>query len=85
MRKIAEELGRSPSTISREIGRNHWRQKYRVTDAEERAWQQALRPKPCLLAANKSLRIIVAKKLADHWSPQQVSGWLKVEYPMTGR
>ena len=80
MRKIAEELGRSPSTISREIGRNHGRQKYRATDAEERAWQQALRPKPCLLAANKSLRIVVAKKLADHWSPQQVSGWLKVEY-----
>ena len=80
MRKIAEELGRSPSTISREIGRNHGRQKYRATDAEERAWQQALRPKPCLLAANKSLRIVVAKKLADHWSLQQVSGWLKVEY-----
>ena len=59
---------------------NHGRQKYRATDAEERAWQQALRPKPCLLAANKSLRIVVAKKLADHWSPQQVSGWLKVEY-----
>jgi IS30 family transposase len=80
MRKIAERLGRSPSTISREIGRNHGWQKYRATDADERAWQQALRPKPCLLAANKSLRIVVAKKLADHWSPQQVSGWLKVEY-----
>ena len=80
MRKIAERLGRSPSTISREIGRNHGWQKYRATDADERAWQQALRPKPCLLAANKSLRIVVAKKLADNWSPQQVSGWLKVEY-----
>jgi IS30 family transposase len=80
MRKIAELLGRSPSTISREVNRNHGRRRYRAADADERAWRQASRPKPCLLAANNSLQTVVAKKLDDHWSPQQVSGWLKVEY-----
>jgi IS30 family transposase len=80
LRKIAEHLGRSPSTISREVSRNHGRRKYRAADADERAWRQASRPKPCLLAANRSLQTVVAEKLDDHWSPQQVSGWLKVEY-----
>jgi IS30 family transposase len=79
-RQIAENLGRSPSTISREISRNHGRQKYRAADAEERAWRQASRPKSCLLAANRPLRMVVARKLDEHWSPQQVSGWLKLEY-----
>jgi IS30 family transposase len=80
MRKIAQNLGRSPSTISREISRNHGRQRYRAADAEERAWRQASRPKPCLLAANRPLQMVVARKLHEHWSPQQVSGWLKLEY-----
>lgn len=80
LRKIAKHLGRSPSTISHEISRNHGRRKYRATNADEHAWRQASRPKPCLLAANRSLQMVVAEKLDDHWSPQQVSGWLKVEY-----
>jgi len=80
MRKIAKQIGRSASTISREVSRNHGRRKYRATNADERAWRQASRPKPCLLAANRSLQIVVAEKLDDHWSPQQVSGWLKVQY-----
>jgi IS30 family transposase len=41
---------------------------------------QASRPKECLLAANSTLQMVVAEKLNDHWSPQQVSGWLKLEY-----
>lgn len=80
MRKIAQRLGRCPSTISREVSRNHGRWKYRAADADERAWRQASRPKECLLAANSTLQTVVAEKLNDHWSPQQVSGWLKLEY-----
>lgn len=80
LRRIAKHLGRSPSTISREVSRNRGRQKYRAANADERAWRQALRPKPCLLAADKLLQMVVAEKLNDNWSPQQVSGWLKVEY-----
>lgn len=80
LRKIAEQLGRSPSTISREIRRNQGRQKYRATNADERAWREASRPKPCLLATNRSLQRVVARKLHDQWSPQQISGWLMAEY-----
>jgi IS30 family transposase len=81
LRQIAAQLGRSPSTISREIGRNGGRMKYRAMAADSRSWQQACRPKPCLLASNRSLQAVVAEKLAQQWSPQQVSGWLEAEYP----
>lgn len=79
-RQIAKEIGRSASTISREVGRNGGRRKYRATMADGRAWQQALRPKPCLLAANPPLRSMVEAKLQDQWSPQQILGWLKTEH-----
>jgi IS30 family transposase len=40
-----------------------------------------LRPKECLLAGNRKLRNIVANKLILDWSPEQISGWLKSQYP----
>jgi IS30 family transposase len=80
-RQIATQLGRSPSTVSREIGRNGGRMKYRATAADSRSWQQARRPKPCLLATNRSLQAVMAEKLSQHWSPQQVSGWFEAAYP----
>jgi len=80
LRKIAERLGRAPSTISREVSRNHGRNKYRAAAADEQAWRQSTRPKSCLLAGNRSLQMVVAEKLNDNWSPQQISGWLKIEY-----
>lgn len=80
LRLIAAQLGRAPSTISREIGRNSGRSMYRAANADERAWQSACRPKPCRLAINRSLQMVVAEKLNDNWSPQQIAGWLKVEY-----
>jgi IS30 family transposase len=80
MRRIAQRLGRSTSTISREIARNRGLQKYRAADADERAWREALRPKACQLAVNKPLQKIVAQKLDAYWSPQQVAGWLRIEY-----
>ncbi|MET7518303.1 helix-turn-helix domain-containing protein [Streptomyces sp. NPDC005480] len=45
-RTIAARLGRSPSTVSREVGRHGGRGKYRATDADERAWESARRPTP---------------------------------------
>ncbi len=80
LRRIATQLGRSPSTVSREVDRNRGRYKYRAIMADARAWREVSRPKPCLLAANRSLQRIVAEKLQDHWSPQQISGWLMAEY-----
>ena len=54
---------------------------YRALRAEERAWDAARRPKRCLLAVNRRLREVVANKLKEDWSPQQISGWLKRRYP----
>mgnify|MGYP001828670838 CR=1 FL=1 len=81
MRQIAEALNRAPSTISREIARNGGSQRYRASQADEKAWDRARRPKRCRLAQNGQLRRIVANKLALDWSPEQVSGWLKRTYP----
>jgi len=81
MRQIARDLNRSPSTISREIGRNGGSQRYRASQADEQAWDRARRPKLCRLALNGQLRRIVARRLAWDWSPEQISGWLKRTYP----
>ena len=40
-----------------------------------------LRPKPCRLARHAELRWRVAQKLALQWSPEQISGWLKRQFP----
>src|SRR5580704_7041699 len=81
IREIACSLSRAASTVSREIVRHGGRPAYRAHDAEGQAWQSALRPKRCLLALNRKLRDIVASKLILEWSPEQISGWLKTEYP----
>ncbi len=78
---IAARLGRSASTVCREVNRNGGRVRYRAAKANERTWQRARRPKRCLLAMNDGLREVVAEKLKEDWSPEQVSGWLKREYP----
>ena len=80
MRRIAQGLGRSPSTISREIRRNGGCSAYRASEADKRAWRRALRPKPCRLA---ELRWRVAQKLALEWSPEQIAGWLKRQFATT--
>jgi IS30 family transposase len=81
MRAIAASLGRATSTVSREVERNGGRQDYRATKADEKAWDGARRPKRCLLARNDLLRDVVAKKLKEDWSPEQISGWLERRYP----
>jgi IS30 family transposase len=81
MRQIARFLGRSPSSVSREIARNtpHWWQ-YRAHKADQRAWDRALRPKPCHLVKHPQLAKLVAQKLRLEWSPQQIAGWLAREF-----
>lgn len=76
-RRIASGLGRSASTISREVTRNGGTQAYRAGAAERRAWDQGKRPKACLLAGNERLRNEVARKLQADWSPQQIAAWLQ--------
>ena len=81
LRTIATQLGRSPSTISREISRSGGLKHYRASQADQSAWDRALRPKPCKLATHPALRRIVARKLRCNWSPEQIAGWLKRENP----
>jgi len=81
MRGIARGLRRSPSTVSRELRRNGGRQGYRANRSDRSAFERALRPKPCRLALHGELRWRVARKLALQWSPEQISGWLKQEFP----
>ncbi len=80
LREIARRLDRAASTVSREISRHGGRPAYRAHVADHHAWDSALRPKKCLLAVNRKLRNIVASKLILDWSPEQISGWLKMHY-----
>ena len=80
IRSIARRLNRSPSTISREVNRNRGRRWYKALDADRRARRQARRPKPCFLASNSALRKLVVTKLRLNWSPEQISGWLAVNF-----
>ena len=80
LRAIASRLGRSPSTVSREVSRNGGRERYRSGDSDDAAWERAQRRKACLLAQRPRLRSEVAQKLSEDWSPQQISGWLREEF-----
>jgi IS30 family transposase len=81
MRVIAQGLSRACSTVSREVARHGGRAQYRASEADQQAWESALRPKSCLLATHSKLPEIVASKLILDWSPKQISGWLKRQYP----
>jgi IS30 family transposase len=81
IREIARRLDRAPSTISREINRNRGRRWYKAVEADRRAWRTARRPKLCALAKNPKLRALVIDRLMLNWSPEQISGWLKVKMP----
>ncbi len=81
IRSMASLLGRSPSTVSREVCRNGGYDRYRAAVADEQAWVRARRPKRCKLANGPWLRRAVARKLKLNWSPEQIAGWLKRVHP----
>jgi IS30 family transposase len=117
VREIARQVGRSPSTISRELRRNAATRSgglgYRATTAQWHADQRAKRPKPAKLAVNVELRAYVQDRLsgevqrpdgttidgpqvrwkgrrhgrradrrwARSWSPEQISGRLRLDFP----
>jgi IS30 family transposase len=80
-RAIAAQLGRAPSTISREVKANGGRDRYRAWAAERRAYGQAARPKTAKLAGNPRLRAVVEGWLAKQWSPEQIALRLRQDYP----
>lgn len=81
LRGIAARLVRPVSTVSREVSRNGGASRYRAAEAEARAWSQARRPKVCKLATSPGLQRVVASKLGQNWSPEQISGWLAQRHP----
>jgi len=80
-RAIAKSLNRAVSTVSQEVVRHGGRPCYRAAQADWAAWESACRPKLCLLARDRELQRIVAGKLKQDWSPQQIAGWLRDQYP----
>ncbi len=84
-RAIAEGLGRSASTVSREIARHGGRAGYRATVADERARVEARRPRAPRLAIDERLRVAVLSRLELDWSPQQIAAWLRREHPAEPR
>jgi IS30 family transposase len=79
-RTIARRIDRPSSTVSREIARNGGRDAYRGLVADAAAFERARRPKLSKLATNPELRGVVADKLDDDWSPQQIAQWLRREF-----
>ena len=81
LRAIAARLGRAPSTIARDVAANGGRCCYRALPADRAALRRMRRPKPSKLATCARLRAVVEAQLQERWSPQQISGWLELEYP----
>ena len=81
LRVIAARLSRSPSTVAREVARNRGRESYRAGQAELATQSRGRRPKPTKLAACPELRAEVVACLELNWSPEQISRFLKEEYP----
>ncbi|WP_228003296.1 IS30 family transposase [Nocardia australiensis] len=86
IRAIAAELGRSPSTISRELRRNTTSARgYLPHSAHRASVARRLRPRDTKLSVNARLRGYVRKKLQSKWSPQQISHRLVVDFPTDPR
>ena len=77
---IADALGRSPSTITREVKANGGRLNYSAWQAHHRAREQTRRPKPCKLGAGR-LHDEVVRRLQELWSPDEISKRLLLDFP----
>jgi IS30 family transposase len=80
-RAIGVLLNRSQSVVSREVCRNGGNANYRAADAQRRADEQRRRPKPFRLGTHARLHDEVARRLADDFSPEQVSNRLRKDFP----
>lgn len=82
IREIAREIGRSPSTVSREIKRNSGKTGYRAFSASRRARTAAAsrRKGKSKVARQSALRQYILEKLKEEWSPQEISERLKIGY-----
>lgn len=82
VRQIARDLGRDPSTISRELKRGQgWRAGYRASLGQTAADKARRGPRQAKLATNLSLRREVQARLLRHDSPEQIAARLKIDFP----
>lgn len=82
LRAVGRELGRNPSTIKRELDRHRdAKGRYLPHMADHAARRQRLRPRERKLVLSPRLRALVQAKLAIHWSPEQICGWLTQQFP----
>ena len=81
LRSIAERLGRTSSTVSREVRINGGCDRYRAVTAHRASRIRAKRPKTMKLEECPRLQETVEEKLSLWWSPAQISLWLESEYP----
>jgi IS30 family transposase len=75
---IAASLGRSPSTLSRELSRNHGQRGYRHVQANKKAASRH-KEKPKATKLTDDVKVIINKHIKEDWSPEQVAGRLKTE------
>lgn len=84
LRAIARDIGFSHTTVAREVRRGSERGRYEFSRAQRRAERAALRPRPRRLESEGALRAYVAAGLLRRWSPRQISGRMRLEFPDNG-
>lgn len=84
MSAIARTLGRSPLTLTREVGANGGREHYSAWHAHQRAREEARRPKGCKLRRGPILNE-ASRRLKELWSPREISQRLTLNFPETQR
>ena len=77
LQSIAGFLQHNPSTVSRKANKNEGTQRYR----QREICMETRRETKTLLAQNRRLKKLIAAKLGENQSPEQISGWLKLTYP----
>jgi transposase, IS30 family len=82
VREIAEVIGRSPATVSRELRRNaDHTGRYLPLTADRLAAQRVGRPRPRRLLVDHELRAVVMELLDERWSPEQIAHELRIRFP----
>ena len=76
-KEIAELLGVSPATICRELKRNKGKKGYRPRQAQIKAVKRRREAAKALKMTGEVI-LVIEEKICLDWSPEQVSGWLKI-------
>src|ERR1035441_7199126 len=80
MSSITRQIGRSPSTVTREVKSNGGRDDYRIWRSHQRARECAKRPKPTKLEESV-LCAKVTEWLEEFWSPKEIARRLVLDFP----